>query len=149
MRVPGSIDGRLFRSARSSARVEIRPPVDELAGVVAVADDAGGVREKLRDGRARDRRMQAVDIIAGRIVELELALLAQLHDAGGGEAFGMRGDAEAMARGQLFAGREIGVPNARSNTTLPRCAIATMQPGCCEALHLEFEPARDVVECGG
>ena len=45
-----------------------------------------------------DVRMQAADILADRIVEPQLALLAQLHDAGGGESLRMRGDAEAVAR---------------------------------------------------
>src|SRR3954454_13060526 len=81
--------------------------VEELPGVTAIAHEPSRVREQLRDRHARDRRMETIDVVAGRIVELELPLLAQLHDARGGEALGMRGDAEAVSRREGFAGVEI------------------------------------------
>src|SRR3954471_21049911 len=94
------------------ARIVIGAPVEELPGVTAIAYQTSRVREQLRDRHARDRRMETIDVVAGRIVELELPLLAQLHDAGGGEALRMRGDAEAVSRGERFAGVEIGVTEA-------------------------------------
>ena len=103
-----------------------------MAGIVAVADKAGAVREKLRDRGFRDRGVQALDKLPDGIVELELALFAQLQDAGRGEALRMRGDAKAMARREFFAARKVAWPKARSRTILSRCAMAMMQPGCCD-----------------
>ena len=88
---------------------EVGPAINELAGIRAIAGEAGTVRKHLRDGGFRDLRMQAFDILPDRIVEPQLALLAQLHDFGGGETLRMRSDPEAVARGEFFAGDEIGV----------------------------------------
>jgi hypothetical protein len=67
------------------------------------------VREGLRDGGFRDLRMQAFDILPDRIVKPQLAPLAEFHDSGGGETLRMRCDPKAVARGELFAGGEIGM----------------------------------------
>src|SRR3954452_24407536 len=91
------------------ARIVIGAPVEELPGVTAIAYQASRVREQLRDRHARDRRMETIDVVAGRIVELELALLTQLHDSRGGESLGVRGDAEAVARGELLTAVQVGV----------------------------------------
>ena len=93
------------------------------------------MREQLRDRHARDRPDAARRrICPAGIVELELALLAQLHDAGGGEALRVRGDAKAVARRERLAGREIGgTEGALEDDAFSRCVIAIMQPGCCEA----------------
>jgi hypothetical protein len=82
----GRDDERQLELGTQLGFVEVRPPVEELAGILAVTDDAGGMREKLRDGRAGDIRVQAFDVVSRRIVEFELALLTQLHDAGRREA---------------------------------------------------------------
>src|SRR5215213_2019010 len=130
------------------ARAVIRPPVMKLPGVTTVTDKARRVREQLRDGHARDRRMQAADELPGSIVELELAMLAQLHNAGGGEALGMRGDAKAMARSERFAGVQIG----KSERALQHHLVAIRNRDQAARLlrggHLEFEPLRDVAESG-
>src|SRR5205085_1579488 len=91
------------------ARIVIGAPVEELPGVTAIAYQTSRVREELRDRDARDRQMETIDVVAGRIVELELPLLAQLHDARRGEALRMRGDAETVPRRQLFTGVQVGV----------------------------------------
>src|SRR3954452_5388275 len=128
------------------ARIVIGAPVEELSGVTAIASQTSRVRKQLRDRHARDRRMQTIDVVAGRIVELELPLLTQLHDARGGEALGMRRDAEAVSRGERFAAVEIGMTEGVFEhdlvTTRDRDDAAWLLRG----LHLEFEPARDVVE---
>ena len=85
----------------------------------------------------------------GRVVELELALLAQLHDAGGGEALRMRGDAEAVARRERFAGVEIGGAEGALQHDLAAMRDRDDAARLLRGLHLEFEPARDVVERGG
>jgi hypothetical protein len=104
--------------------------------------------KQLRDRRFGNRRMKALDIPPDAIVETQLPLLAELHDAGGGETLRMRGHAEAVARRERHSADEIGVPeglledhptivNDRDNTTRLR-GIA----------HLVFEPAGDVIERG-
>ena len=62
---------------------------------------------KALECEAMRKRCRAVDEPTGAVVELESSVLAKFHDAGGGEALRMRGDAKAMARHQCFGGREI------------------------------------------
>jgi hypothetical protein len=81
--------GRCAQRSLQLAGVEERAAVLPLAGVGAVADKAGAVREQLRDRRLGHGRMQPLDVAADGIVELQLALLAQFHDTGGGEALGV------------------------------------------------------------
>ena len=50
------------------AQGEERPPVIELAGVVAIADQARAVRHELRNGGARDLGMEVGNEAAHRIV---------------------------------------------------------------------------------
>jgi len=88
---------------------QIRPTVAELAGVSAVAGEAGAVRQQLRDRGLRDLRMQPLDVKPCGIVEPQFALLAQLHDSGRRKTLGMRRDPEPVARRELFAGRKIGL----------------------------------------
>src|SRR4051812_33279 len=98
------------------------------------------MREKLRDGHARDRRMQVVYVVTGRVVELELALFAQLHDAGGGEAFGVRSNPEAMTRRERFTGRQIGRAKGPFEHDLLAVCDRDDAAGLLRgALHLEFE----------
>src|SRR6185503_6008113 len=104
----GRDDERLLEVGPELGLVKVGPAIGELPSIRAVTDDTGRVRKQLRDGGARDRRVQAIDIVPGRVVEFELALLTQLQNSGGREALGMRGDAKAMARGQRLAGAEIG-----------------------------------------
>src|ERR1022692_3234500 len=87
--------------------VEKGTPIGPLAAVGAVANEARSVREKLRDRRRRDGRVQAADVAADAVVEADASSLSQLEDAGGSEGFGMRGDAEAMPRRQLRPALEI------------------------------------------
>ena len=111
-RVLGSMAGAAWRSAISSSASRKGRRSQELAGLLAVADDAGAVGEDLAERGAGNPRVQTVDVVSDRVVELELALLAQLHHAGGGEALGMRGDAKAMARREADAPGQVGVAEA-------------------------------------
>jgi hypothetical protein len=69
------------------ARVEERTPVEKLSGVMPISHKTRAVGAKLRDRSACNAGMQITDELPRRIVELKLALLAELQDAGGGEAF--------------------------------------------------------------
>src|ERR1700752_2890391 len=84
-----------------------RTAIGEEAGVAPVADKPGAVRQQLRDGGARSGWVEAADILPGRVIELELTLLAQLQDAACREALGMRGDTKAVSRCKLLAAREV------------------------------------------
>jgi hypothetical protein len=104
------------------------------------------VGQQLREGHARDRRMQAGDVLSGRIVELQLALLAQFQHACGGEALRMRGDAKAMARRERLAGREIRRAEGPLENDLAAVGDCQQAAGLLARLHLEFDPAGKVVE---
>ena len=67
---------RRLEVGRELACAGKRAAIDKLAGVVAIANEASAVREKLRDRRARDARVKLTDELPDRVVELELALLA-------------------------------------------------------------------------
>ena len=140
--------GRQLQLREQLLGVEIGAAVDELAGIGAVARQPGAVREHLRDRRLGDARMQAADILADRIVEPELALLAQLHDAGRGKALRVRGDAEAVARGQLLAGVEIGEAECMLGDDLAAMGEGDDDAGLLECRLLEFDPGADVVDRG-
>lgn len=74
-----AVDDRSFGEVVTKlGLVPERPAVGPLPGIGAVADDAGGVGKELRQGRLGQLRVQSVDMAAGGIVELQLALLAQL-----------------------------------------------------------------------
>jgi hypothetical protein len=104
------------------------------------------MREQLRYGRARERRMQPADVARDAVFEPQLPLLAQLHDARGSEALRMRGDAKQMPRPERRSLHGIGVPEGRlENDLVPvrdrhRAARLLVQP------HLELEPARQVID---
>ena len=84
--------------------------------------------------------------LADRIIELELALLAQLHDAGGREALRVRRDTEAMARRQALAFVQVGVAKRLVEHDAAAVGDGDHAAGLLGHPHLEFEPARDVVE---
>src|SRR5205085_11920841 len=88
----------------------------------------------------------AIDMPADRVVEMQMPGLAQLHDAGGGEAFRMRGDAEAVARRQRLASVEIGGAEGLFKDDLALVADRDDTTRLLGFPHLEFQPARDVVE---
>ena len=129
-------------------RIEVGSPVDELAGIGAVAGQAGAVREKLRDGGFGDLRMQALHILPDRIVQPQLALLPQLHDSGRGETLGMRSDPEAVARGQLFAGGEIGLAERIFGDHLAAMGNGDDAARPLRGAQLEFDPAAQISERG-
>ena len=147
-RVLGSMAGGSASSAISSFGVEVGPAVDELAGIGAVAGKAGAVRQKLRDGGFGDLRMQALHILPDRIVQPQLTLLPQLHDSGRGETLGMRSDPEAVARGELFAGGEIGVAEREFRDDLAAIRDRDDAAGPLRGPHLEFDPVADVADRG-
>ena len=129
--------------------VEEGAPIQELAGLLAVADDAGAVREDLAERGAGNPRVQALDVVSDRIVELELTLLAQLHDAGGGVALGVRGDAKAMARREGGALGQIGVAERLLQDDPVLVRDGDHAARLLGHAHLEVHPARDVVEGRG
>src|SRR6266568_2022097 len=93
----GLDDRRLLQAGRKLACVVEWPPIKKLTGVVAVADQSCAVREKLRDGRRCDRRMEIGDELSRGVIELELALLAELQTAGSDEALRNRAHPKVMA----------------------------------------------------
>src|SRR5262249_1203692 len=94
-------------------------------------------------------RVRPIPVIARRIVKLELALLAQLHDASGSEALRMRSDAEAVARRQRFASVEIGEAEGALQHDLAAMRDCDDATRLLRGLHLKIDPARDVVKRGG
>jgi hypothetical protein len=73
-------------------------------------------------------------------------LLAQLQDAGGGEALGMRGDAKAMARRQRLAGRQIGVAEGALEHDPAAMGDRDDAARLLGHAHLERQPFRDVFQ---
>ncbi|MGY4428991.1 hypothetical protein ACVWWO_001468 [Bradyrhizobium sp. F1.13.1] len=140
--------GRQLQFREQLARVEIGTAVDELTGIGAVARQSRAVRQHLRNRRFRDARMQAGDILANGIVEPELALLAQLHDAGRGKALRVRGDAETVARGELLAGVEIGEAERVLGDDFAAMGECDDDAGLLDCGVLEFDPGADVVDRG-
>src|SRR6185437_2679412 len=114
--VVGILEPRVALDRRAAGEIaadlrdaEKGPPIEPLAAIGAVAHEPGAVREELSDRRLGDRLVQVADMLADGIVEPQPALLAQLHDARGGEALRMRGDAEAVARRQRQVLHQIGM----------------------------------------
>lgn len=140
--------GRPHQLGEKLFRVEIGTAVDELAGIGAVARQPGAVREYLGDRGLGDTRMQAADILADGIIEPDLALLAQPHDAGGGKALRVRGDAEAVARCELLAGVEIGKPERMLGDDLAAMDKRDDHARLLDCRQLEFDPGADVVDRG-
>ena len=130
-------DARLVRERRAASPV---------GAVGAVPEDAGGVGQELRDRRSGDVGVQARNVLAGRVIQPQAPLLAQLHDGGGGEGLGVGGDAEAMARRQLRAGREIGVAERGVEHDLALVGDGDGAAGLIRQAHLVGEPLRDVGE---
>ena len=127
---------------------EERAAVLPLAGIGAVADQPGAVRQQLRERHLGDGRMQAVNKPPCRIVELEPARFAQFHDRGGGEALRMRSDAKAVTRGQCRAGAEIGDAERLFQDHVALGGDRDDATGRLGLAHLKFDPSRDVVERG-
>lgn len=140
--------GRQLQLGEKLFRVEIGAAVDELAGISAVARQPGAVREHLGNRGLGHARMQVAHILADGIVEPELALLAQLHDAGRGKALRVRGDAEAVARSELLASVEIGKAERMLGDDLAAMNKRDHDAGLLEGRLLEFDPGADVVDRG-
>ena len=85
-------------------------------------------------------RMQTLHVLANRVVQAQLAGLAQLHDAGSGETLGMRGDAKAVARRERLAGQQIGRPECSLEGDLVTLHDERNATGLPRQPHLEFEP---------
>ncbi len=117
-----------------------------MTAIGAVADDTGAMREQLGDRHLRHRLMEIADILPDRIVEPELAPLAQFHDARRREALGMRGDPETVARRQLDALREIGVTEGLFENDPAALRDGDDAAQLLRLAHLEFEPPGDIVE---
>jgi hypothetical protein len=144
----GLDDGRRLEVGDQFLGTEERPAIVKLFAGGAVADKAGAVGENLRDGGFRYLAVQAFDILPDRIVEPQFALFAQLHDSGRGKALRMRGDPKPVARGQLFAGFEIGVAERMFGDDLAAMRDRDDATGPLRGPQLKFEPAADVVHRG-
>ena len=87
-----------------------------------------------------------MDEAAGAIVELEPSVLAKFHDAGGGEALRMRGDAKAMVRGQRRAGAQIDDAEGLLQYDLAADRRRDDAAGLLGVAQLEFDPAWNIIE---
>src|SRR5271156_1328001 len=65
--------------------------------------------EEFADRRFRDLRMHPGYILADRIVQAKLSLLAKLHKPSRDEAFGVRRDTKSVAGSELFFRDDISV----------------------------------------
>jgi hypothetical protein len=99
----------------------------------------------LRDGRFGNTSMQARHIFPDRIIQPQLAALAELHDAGRRKTLRMRRDPKAVARRQLLAGVEIGATESMFEDDLAAMADGNHAAGLLRCPHLKFEPVADVV----
>src|SRR5262249_25465618 len=142
----GLDDRRALEIGPQFRRIMEGPAIAELPGVVPLPDEPSTVGEQLGDGHPIHRGMEVADVIACRVVELEPLLLAQLHDAGGGEALRMRGDAKAVARGQGLAAHEIREAEGPLEHDLAAMCDGDDTTGLLRHRHLEVDPLRDVVE---
>lgn len=104
--------------------------------------------EQLCDRRLGNARMQVADILADGVVEPQLALLAQFQDAGGGEALGVRGDAKAVPRRQLFAGVEIGKAEGMLGDDFAAMGDRDDEARLLRSDQLKLDPRADVVDRG-
>src|ERR1700722_8592649 len=127
-------------------RAEIRPTAVILADVATISGDTGAMGENLPDRGPGDRRVQLAHIVADGIVELELALLTQLHRPRGGETFRVRGDAESMARSQLFASREIGGSESLLEQDLVLQRDRHRAARLTRGTKLQLDPGRNVID---
>src|SRR6516225_6355091 len=102
--------------------------------------------EHLGECRFSDLRVQVGDILANGIVEPELAQLAQLHHSCCRETLGMRRYPKAMTRREALALGEIGIPERLLEDELALVRNCHHAARLLRHAHLEFEPARDVLE---
>ena len=123
------------------------PPVQELARVGAVARDACGVRQQLANARPGQVFVQAIDIAANGVVQADLSLLAQQHDPSGREALGVRRDAQAVPGREGFASSHIGHAQRQLCQGLAAACDGHGTPGLAEALQLQAQPLRHIVQC--
>ena len=133
--------------ATNSVDVHVRA-FDRRTDISSVARQPGAVREHMGNRGLGHARMQAADILADGIVEAELALLAQLHNAGRGKALRVRGNAEAVARSELLASVEIGKPKCMLGDDLAAMDECDHDAGLLDGRLLEFDPGADVVDRG-
>jgi hypothetical protein len=119
-----------------------------LSRIGAVAGQACGVRQQLRDGLLRDLRMQIPDMLADRIVEAQFAPLPQLHDARGGECLGMRGDAKAVARCEFLAAVEIGETECALAYQIAALGDRDDHARLLRSRQLKFKPVGNVADGG-
>src|SRR5215469_4849791 len=143
------LDDRRRRQIGAQLRfVEEWTRVLPLAAVGAIADDAGAVREQLGDRRLRNRRVKALHILTGAVVETELALFAKLHDAGSGETLGMRRDTKTMTWRQRRLADNIGTAEGPFEDDPAIMHNRNDAPRLLGLVDLIFEPAWDVIERG-
>jgi hypothetical protein len=97
-------------------------------------------------GRTRDGNVEAVDELPRHVVKLELCLLAKLQDFCCSEAPRVRGDAKAVAGGKRLASRQIGGAERMFKHDRSPMRDGDDSAWLLRHAHLEFDPARDVIE---
>jgi hypothetical protein len=106
------------------------------------------VRKELRQRYARKPGMQSRDVAPDRIVQPQPPLFPQLHDRSGGEALGVGRDPEAVARRQSLARGKFGMAEGLFQNHVGVEGDGHYAAGLGVVAHLEFEPARDVIDGG-
>ena len=99
---------RLGQVGEELGFIEEGAKASKLVAGLSVASEARGVRHDLGDGGLGDVVVQAGDEGADGVVEFQPAPFSEEHEAGGGEALRVGGDAKAVARGKQLAGGEVG-----------------------------------------
>ena len=148
-----ALRGRIGRRERKIGEEfflrEIGPAIGELARIEPVAHEAGAVRDELGHRHAGDVGMEAVDIGADAVVEPQSPGLGEAEQSGGGEGLGMGGDAEAVARRQRFARREVGAAEGGLQDDVASAGHGDGAAGLIVMAPLELHPTRNVIQCGG
>src|SRR3569833_4187844 len=105
------------------------------------------MREDLRERACADLRMQALHVSRDGIVELQLAALAQAHEACGREGLAVGGYAETVAGRELLACIEIGLAECGLGDDLAAVGDRDDATRLLRRLDLECEPVDRVVNC--
>src|SRR5690349_3561615 len=92
--------------------------------------------------------MQSCHISPDRIIQFDAATLAQLHDAGSGEALGVRGNAKAMAWCQRLILAQVSGAERLLQDYLVTMRDGDDATGLFGEPHLECKPLWNVLQGG-
>jgi hypothetical protein len=90
--------------------------------------------------------MQPADVAADPLIELQLALLAQLHDSGGGKALRVGSDAKTMARRERRALTQVRMAERLLEHYASAIGDSDHAAGLVVEPPLELKPAHQVLE---